>query len=144
MSSLNHHYGSGYSNFVKVFSNKELEELLFGYPSSPSESRGFWNWASKPHSTPASPPALATLSRVLSPLPSSKEIPEAALAFYKFIEGKYDPHLFVPDPLSYFLGKEAANASSQKNKNGFRKPSHSYGLRPRDFCGRVIKPSKQH
>ncbi|MBW0553496.1 hypothetical protein O181_093211 [Austropuccinia psidii MF-1] len=90
------------------------------------------------------PPALATLSRVLSPLPSSKDIPEATLAFYAFIAGKYNPCLFVPDPLSYFLGEEALNASSQKNKNGFRKPSHSYGLRPRDFRGRVIKPSRQN
>ncbi|MBW0571502.1 hypothetical protein O181_111217 [Austropuccinia psidii MF-1] len=112
MSSLNRYYGSGYSDFVKVFSDKELEELLFGYPSSPSESRSFWDWASKPHSTPGSPPALATLSRVPSPLPSSEEIPKAALAFYAFIKGEYDPRLFVPDPLSYFLGEEAANASS--------------------------------
>ncbi|MBW0571615.1 hypothetical protein O181_111330 [Austropuccinia psidii MF-1] len=120
MSSLNCHYGSGYSDSVKVFSDKELEELLFGYPSSPSESRGFWDWATKPHSIPASPPALAALSRVPSPLTSSKNIPEAALAFYSLIEGKYDPCLFVPDPLSYFLGEEALNASPKKNKNGFR------------------------
>ncbi|MBW0562693.1 hypothetical protein O181_102408 [Austropuccinia psidii MF-1] len=144
MNPRNHFYGFGYSDSVKVFSDEELEELLFGYPSSPSESRGFWDWASKPHSTPASPPALATLSRVPSPLPSSKDIPEPALAFYAFIEGKYDPCLFVPDPLSYFLGEEALNVSSQKSNNGFRKPSHYYGLRPGDFCGRVIKPSRQH
>ncbi|MBW0558506.1 hypothetical protein O181_098221 [Austropuccinia psidii MF-1] len=143
MSSLNCHYGSGYSDSVKVFSDKELGELLFGYPSSPSESRGFWDWATKPHSIPASPPALATLSRVTSPLTSSKNIPKAALAFYLFIQGKYDPRLFVADPLSYFLGEEALNASSQKNKNGFRKPSHPYGLHSRGFCGRVIKPSRR-
>ncbi|MBW0576045.1 hypothetical protein O181_115760 [Austropuccinia psidii MF-1] len=107
MSSWNRHYGSGYSDFIKVFSNKELEELLFGYPSSPSESRGFQDWATKPHSIPASPPALATLSRVPSPLPSSEDIPEATLAFYAFIEGKYDRRLFVLDPQSYFLGEEA-------------------------------------
>ncbi|MBW0547649.1 hypothetical protein O181_087364 [Austropuccinia psidii MF-1] len=112
MNPQNHFYGFGYSDSVKVFSDEELEELLFGYPSSPSESKGFWDWASQPHSTPASPPALATLSRVSSLLPSSKDIPEAALAFYAFIEGEYDPRLFVPDPLSYFLGEEAANASS--------------------------------
>ncbi|MBW0566726.1 hypothetical protein O181_106441 [Austropuccinia psidii MF-1] len=144
MNPRNRSYGFGYSDSVKVFSDEELEERLLGYPSSPSESRGFWDWASKPHSTPASPPALATLSRVPSPLPSSEEIPEVALAFYAFIKGEYDPCLFIPYPLSYFLGEEAVNASSQKNKNGFRKPSHSYGLRPRDFRGRVIKPSKQH
>ncbi|MBW0565969.1 hypothetical protein O181_105684 [Austropuccinia psidii MF-1] len=116
MSSLNRHYGSRYSDSVKGFSDKELEELLFGYPFSPSESRGFWDWATKPHSIPASPPALATLSRVPSPLTSSKNIPKAALAFYSFIEGKYNPHLFVTDPLSYFLGEEALNASSKKKR----------------------------
>ncbi|MBW0580296.1 hypothetical protein O181_120011 [Austropuccinia psidii MF-1] len=145
MSSLNRHYGFGYSDSVNVFSDEELEELLFGYPSSPSESRGFWDWATKPHSTPASPPALATLSRAPSPLPSSEDIPKAALAFYAFIEGEYNPRLFVPDPLSYFLGEEALNASSQKKeKNGFQKPSHSYDLRPPDFRGQVIEPSRQH
>ncbi|MBW0579270.1 hypothetical protein O181_118985 [Austropuccinia psidii MF-1] len=135
MSSLNCHYGSGYSNFIKVFSDEELEELLFGYPSSPSESRGFWDWATKPHSIPASPPALVTLSRVPSPLPSSEDIPEATLAFYAFIKGEYNPCLFVADPQSYFLGEEALNTSSPKNKDGFRKPTHAYDLRPRDFCG---------
>ncbi|MBW0555599.1 hypothetical protein O181_095314 [Austropuccinia psidii MF-1] len=113
-------------------------------PQNHFYGRGFWDWASKPHSTPASPPYLATLSRVPSPFPSSKDIPEAALAFYAFIEGEYNPCLFVADPLSYFLGEEAMNVSSRKNKNSFRKPCHSYGLPPRDFCGRVIKPSRQH
>ncbi|MBW0545014.1 hypothetical protein O181_084729 [Austropuccinia psidii MF-1] len=127
MSSLNRSYGFRYYDFVKVCSAKELEELLFGYPSSPSESRGFWHWATKPHSIPASPPALGTLSRVPSPFPSSENIPEAALAFYMFIEGKYNPRLFVLDPLSHFLGEEALNASSQKTKDGFRKPSHPCG-----------------
>ncbi|MBW0570290.1 hypothetical protein O181_110005 [Austropuccinia psidii MF-1] len=114
---------------VKQSQGFKLEELSFGYPSSPSESRGFWDWATKPHYIPDSPPALATLSRVPSPLPSSEDIPEAALAFYAFIKGEYDPRLFVPDPQSYFLGEEALNTSSRKNKDGFRKPSHAYDFR---------------
>ncbi|MBW0527782.1 hypothetical protein O181_067497 [Austropuccinia psidii MF-1] len=104
MSSGYLYYGSGYSDFVKVFSDKELEELLFGYPSSPSTNMGLWSWANNFYAAPPSPPALATLSRSSSP--SSEGVPKAAMAFYAFIEGIYDPQLFVPDPLNYFLGNE--------------------------------------
>ncbi|MBW0549305.1 hypothetical protein O181_089020 [Austropuccinia psidii MF-1] len=137
MNPQNRSYGFGYSDSVKIFSDKELEELLFGYPSSPSESRGFWDWAFQPHSTPASPPALATLSGVPSPLPSSEEIPKAALAFYAFIEGEYDPRLFVPDPLNYF-SKEGASSAIKPKKHHQRRRRHPYYLRPRDSNGRAI------
>ncbi|MBW0549614.1 hypothetical protein O181_089329 [Austropuccinia psidii MF-1] len=142
MSSSNRHYGYGYSILIDSFSSEELEELLFGYPSSPSKNMGIWNWANNFNSTPSSPPALATLSRASSPSPSLEDIPKATLTFYAFIEGKYDPQLFVPNPLSSFLGEEALKTSSVTASNGHTSPSHPYNLRPRDFTGRVVKTSR--
>ncbi|MBW0486687.1 hypothetical protein O181_026402 [Austropuccinia psidii MF-1] len=107
MSSKSRSYGSGYSDLISSFSPEELEELLFGYPSSPSKNMGIWSWANNFNPTPSSPPALATLSRSSSPSPSLEGVPEAAMAFYAFIEGSYDPQLFVPNPLDYFLGNES-------------------------------------
>ncbi|MBW0578724.1 hypothetical protein O181_118439 [Austropuccinia psidii MF-1] len=87
MSSTGRFYGSGYSDFISSFSPDELEELLFGYPSSPSRSTTFWDWVNNPHSTPPSSPALAPLSNASSPFSYSEGVPEAAMAFYAFIEG---------------------------------------------------------
>ncbi|MBW0511628.1 hypothetical protein O181_051343 [Austropuccinia psidii MF-1] len=100
-------YGYGYLDFITAFGTKELEELLFGYPLHPSNNTAFWDWVNAPSSTPPSPPALATLSEDSPPSSSLEEVPEAAMAFYAFFEGEYDPCLFVPYPFDYFLGNEA-------------------------------------
>ncbi|MBW0569417.1 hypothetical protein O181_109132 [Austropuccinia psidii MF-1] len=64
----------------------DKQELLFGYPSSPSRSTTFWDWVNNPHSTPPSSPALAPMSNAFSPSSYSEGVPEAAMAFYAFIE----------------------------------------------------------
>ncbi|MBW0549849.1 hypothetical protein O181_089564, partial [Austropuccinia psidii MF-1] len=126
-------YGSGYSDLISPFSPEELEELLFGYPSSPSKKMGIWSWANSLNPTPSSPPTLATLSKASSPSPSSEGVPEAAMAFYAFIKGEYDPQLFVPNPLSCLLGgKEVSQTSSVTTYDGYTNPSHPYALCPRD------------
>ncbi|MBW0581325.1 hypothetical protein O181_121040, partial [Austropuccinia psidii MF-1] len=61
MSSIGFSYGSEYSDLISSFSPEELEELLFGYPSSPSKNMGIWSWANSFNSTPSSRPSLATL-----------------------------------------------------------------------------------
>ncbi|MBW0557346.1 hypothetical protein O181_097061 [Austropuccinia psidii MF-1] len=144
MSSTGHFYGSGYSNLISSFSPEELEELLFAYPSSPLKNMGIWSWANDFTSMPSSPPALATLSRSLSPEPSSEGVPEAATAFYAFIKGEYDPRLFVPDPLSYFLGKKTSCNGSIKTNCGYKKTIHPYNLRPRGSSGRAITTCYLH
>ncbi|MBW0564654.1 hypothetical protein O181_104369 [Austropuccinia psidii MF-1] len=114
---MSHHgqsYGLGYSDFINAFSTAELEELLFGFSSHPSSSTSFWDWANYPHSTPPSPPALEALSTSSSLSPPLEDVPEAALAFYAFIKGSYDPQLFVPDPFNHFLGNEPCASSSIK------------------------------
>ncbi|MBW0589199.1 hypothetical protein O181_128914 [Austropuccinia psidii MF-1] len=116
MNSCNRSYGMGYSNFVKTFAAEELEELLFGYPSSPLRSTGFWDWVNNPRSTPPSPPALAPILNASSPSSYSGEVPEAAMAFYTFIEGDYDPCLFFPDALNYFLKEGASSAIKPKKE----------------------------
>ncbi|MBW0486316.1 hypothetical protein O181_026031 [Austropuccinia psidii MF-1] len=70
MSSKGFSYGSGYSDLISSLSPEELEELLFGYPSSPLKNMGIWSWANDFNSTPSSPPALATLSKASSTSPS--------------------------------------------------------------------------
>ncbi|MBW0548886.1 hypothetical protein O181_088601 [Austropuccinia psidii MF-1] len=99
MNPLGQSYGLGYSDLIKVFSTDELEELLFGCPSSPSRSTTFWDWVNSPHSTP---PALAPISNASSPFSYSEEVPEAAMAFYAFMEGKYDPCLLFQTPSIIF------------------------------------------
>ncbi|MBW0561561.1 hypothetical protein O181_101276 [Austropuccinia psidii MF-1] len=54
-------YGYGYLDLINAFGTEELEELLFGYPSSPSDSTAFWDWVNLPSSTAPSPPALAPI-----------------------------------------------------------------------------------
>ncbi|MBW0575544.1 hypothetical protein O181_115259 [Austropuccinia psidii MF-1] len=81
MSSSNCHHGYRYSSLIDSFSSEELEELLFGYPSSPSKNMGIWSLANNFNSTPSSPPSLATLSRASSPSPSLEDIPKAAMTF---------------------------------------------------------------
>ncbi|MBW0567117.1 hypothetical protein O181_106832 [Austropuccinia psidii MF-1] len=136
--------GSGYSDLISSFSPEELEELLFGYPSSPSKNMGIWSWANNLNSTPSSPPALATLSRSSSPSPSSEVVPKAATAFYAFIEGEYDPRLFVPNSLSYFLGDKTSSNGSIKFNCGYKKKIHPYNLCPCDSSGWAITTCHLH
>ncbi|MBW0556625.1 hypothetical protein O181_096340 [Austropuccinia psidii MF-1] len=141
MSSTGCLYGSGYSDLISSFSPEELEELLFGYPSSPSRSNTFWDWVNNPHSTPPSPPALAPISNTSSPFSYSEEVPEAAMAFYAFIKGKYDPCLFVPDPFNYFLKEGAYSAIKPKRRRQQRR-MHPYYLHPHDSNGWAITTCK--
>ncbi|MBW0584344.1 hypothetical protein O181_124059 [Austropuccinia psidii MF-1] len=93
MCSSDHSYGSGYSDFIKAFTANEIEDLLFG-----STLPSFAETLSDPSYPPPLPPALAP-----SVSSDTESVPKAALAFYTFIEGKFDPRLFVPDPATYFL-----------------------------------------
>ncbi|MBW0567162.1 hypothetical protein O181_106877 [Austropuccinia psidii MF-1] len=144
MSSTGRFYGLGYSDLISSFIPEELEELLFGYPSSPLKNMGIWSWASNFNSTPSSPPALAALSRSSSPSPSSEGVPKAAAAFYAFIEGEYDPWLFVPNPLSYFLGDKTSSNGSIKANCGYKKKIHPYNLCPRSSSGQAITTCHLH
>ncbi|MBW0572250.1 hypothetical protein O181_111965 [Austropuccinia psidii MF-1] len=134
-------YGYGYSDIINSIGTEELEELLFGYPSSPSNGTTFWDWVNAPNSTPPSSPALAPLSNASSPFSYSEGVPEAAMAFYAFIEGEYDPRLFVPDPFNYFL-KGGTSSAIKPNQHLQRKKGHPYYLRPRDSNGRAITAHK--
>ncbi|MBW0570507.1 hypothetical protein O181_110222 [Austropuccinia psidii MF-1] len=137
MYSCNRSYGLGYSDFVKTFATEELEELLFGYPSSPSRSTSFWDWVNNPCSTPPSPPALAPILNASFPSSYSGEVPESAMAFYAFIKGKYDPCLFFPDPLNYFSKEGASSAIKPKRHDQWRR-RHPYYLCPHDSNGQAI------
>ncbi|MBW0570184.1 hypothetical protein O181_109899 [Austropuccinia psidii MF-1] len=112
--------------------------MIFSDPSPPSRNTSLLDWALALARDPSSPPSLATLSKALSPSPSSEGVPEAAMAFYAFIEGKYDPRLFVPDPLRYFLGDNTSSNDSIKTNCGYKKTIHPYNLRPCDSSGRAI------
>ncbi|MBW0558169.1 hypothetical protein O181_097884 [Austropuccinia psidii MF-1] len=137
MNSCNQLYGLGYSDFAKTLATGEQEELLFGYPSSPSKSTSFWDWVNNPCSTPPSPPALEPILNASSPSSYSGEVPEAAMPFYAFIEGKYDPCLFVPDPFNSFSKEGASSSIKPKTHNQWRR-RHPYYLRPRDSNGEAI------
>ncbi|MBW0515208.1 hypothetical protein O181_054923 [Austropuccinia psidii MF-1] len=101
----------------------------------------YWDWVNTPSSTPPSPPALAKMSNVSSPSSYSEEVPEAPMAFYAFIEGKYDPHLFFPDPVNYF-SKEGTSAAIKPKRHHQRTKMHPYYLRPCDSNGRAITAHK--
>ncbi|MBW0570947.1 hypothetical protein O181_110662 [Austropuccinia psidii MF-1] len=141
MNPLGQSYGLGYSDLVKVFNTEELEELLFGCPSSPSRSTTFWDWVNNPHLTPPSPPALTQISNTSSPFSYSEEVPEAVMAFYAFIECKYDPCLFVPDPINHF-SKEGISSATKPKQHHQRRKRHPYYLRPRDSNGQAITAHK--
>ncbi|MBW0572859.1 hypothetical protein O181_112574 [Austropuccinia psidii MF-1] len=134
-------YGLGYSDLINIFSTEEVEELLFGYLSSPSRSTTFWDWVNNPHLTPPSPPALAPISNASSPFSYSEEVPKATMAFYAFIKGKYDPCLFVPDSFNYFLKEGAYSAIKPKRRRQQRR-MHPYYLRPHDSNGQAITTRK--
>ncbi|MBW0570175.1 hypothetical protein O181_109890 [Austropuccinia psidii MF-1] len=108
-------------------------------------STTFWDWVNNPHSTPPSPPALHSLSGTSSISSYSQEVPDAALAFYAFIEGDYDPRLFVPDPFDYFLlqGDSAPSLVKHRKTHPVSKVKpHHYFLRPRNSTSRSITSFK--
>ncbi|MBW0560019.1 hypothetical protein O181_099734 [Austropuccinia psidii MF-1] len=134
-------YGSGYSDIVRVFTDEELEEFLFGPPPLPNAS--LLDWALSSPSDLPSPPALANLSQASSDSLDTELVPDAAQTFYTFIAGQYDPRLFVEDPFSFFLNDK--DSPSIKPKRCHRKKrTHSYFLRPLGCNGRVVKPFRQH
>ncbi|MBW0564599.1 hypothetical protein O181_104314 [Austropuccinia psidii MF-1] len=141
MNPLGQSYGLGYSDLIKVFSTKELEELSFGCPTSPSRSTTFWDWVNNPHLTPPSPPALTPILNTSSPFSYSEEVPEAAMAFDSFIKGKYDPRLFVLDPVNYF-SKEGTSSAIKPKGHHQRRKRHPYYLHPCDSNGRAITAHK--
>ncbi|MBW0549049.1 hypothetical protein O181_088764 [Austropuccinia psidii MF-1] len=109
MSSSDHSYGSGYSDLIKAFTARKIEERLFG-----SALPSFHETISDPPSHPQLPPALAPLSRAPSVSSDTESVPDAALAFYAFIEGKFDPRLFVLDPAAYFLNNNPLMITKRK------------------------------
>ncbi|MBW0576864.1 hypothetical protein O181_116579 [Austropuccinia psidii MF-1] len=113
--------------------------MIFGDPSPPSLNASLLAWALASTKDPSSPPALASFLRDSSPS-YSEDIPESAMAFYAFIQGDYDPRLFVPDPFNHFLGEEvsASSAKDMRTLPVSRKKNDHYFLRPRDSTGRVI------
>ncbi|MBW0538279.1 hypothetical protein O181_077994 [Austropuccinia psidii MF-1] len=127
-------YGLGYSDLINIFSTKEVEELLFGYPSSPSRSTTFWDWVKNPHSTPPK-------SNASSPYSYSEDVPEATMAYYAFIKGEYHPRLFVPDPFHYF-SKEGTSSAIKPKRHHQQRRRHPYYLCPRDSNGRAITTHK--
>ncbi|MBW0562643.1 hypothetical protein O181_102358 [Austropuccinia psidii MF-1] len=136
-------YGLSYSDLIKVLGTKELEELLFGYPSSSSRSTTFWDWVKNPHSTPPSPPSVAPILNASSPFSYSEEVPEAKRAFYTFIQRKYDPCLFALDPLSYFSNEGTSSAIKPKRHHQQRR-MHPYYLQPHYSNGRAITTCNLH
>ncbi|MBW0573125.1 hypothetical protein O181_112840 [Austropuccinia psidii MF-1] len=112
--------------------------MIFGDPSPPSLNASLLDWALASTRDPSLPPALASFLRDSSPS-YLEENPESAMAFYDFIEGDYDPCLFVDKPLNFSANEK--NSSSIKQKRHCPKKSHSYCLRPRDSNGCVVKPS---
>ncbi|MBW0568234.1 hypothetical protein O181_107949 [Austropuccinia psidii MF-1] len=134
MCSSDHSYGSGYSDLIKAFTANEIKELLFG-----SALPSFSKTLPDPSNPPQLPPALAPLSCTPSVSSDTESVPEAVLAFYTFIEGKFDPRLFVPDPAAYFLSDNPPIITMRKrNRRLSRKTIPvSYHLRPRNSKGRA-------
>ncbi|MBW0566098.1 hypothetical protein O181_105813 [Austropuccinia psidii MF-1] len=137
MSSGYHCYGSCFKDFINAFPSEEVEQMIFGDPSPPSLNACLLDWALASTRDPYLPPALASFLQDSSPS-YLEEIPESAMAFYAFIEGDYDPRLFVDNPLNFFANKKSS--SSIKQKRHCPKKSHSYCLRPCDSNGHVVKP----
>ncbi|MBW0568436.1 hypothetical protein O181_108151 [Austropuccinia psidii MF-1] len=91
MSSGYNCYVSCFKDFINAFPSEEVEWMIFGDPSPPSLNASLLVWALASTRDPPSPPALETLSRSSSPSPSSEGVPKAAMAFYAFIKGSYNP-----------------------------------------------------
>ncbi|MBW0521103.1 hypothetical protein O181_060818 [Austropuccinia psidii MF-1] len=111
MSSSNYSYKSGYSDLIKDFTTSKIKELLFGNPL-PS----FYETIAHPSSPLQSPPVLALLSRSSSVSSDTESVPEAALAFYTFIEQRFAPRLFVPDPKAYFFNQQSSHCCEEEKE----------------------------
>ncbi|MBW0563438.1 hypothetical protein O181_103153 [Austropuccinia psidii MF-1] len=144
MSAQSRCYGSGFSNFLRSFPEEELERLLFGYSTSSCPTASLLDWAITSHSAPPSPPALAGFSQTPTDSPNTEMVPDAAQTFYAFIDGEYDPWLFVPNSLSYFLGDKASRNCSIKTNRGYKKKIHPYNSCPRDSSSRAITTCHLH
>ncbi|MBW0577137.1 hypothetical protein O181_116852 [Austropuccinia psidii MF-1] len=106
---------------IEPFTIEEFEELVFGTPSTPIK-KSIWEWVTS--MTPPSTLALAICS--FSSTRASlleEEPPSSALAFYTFINGNYDPRLFVNDPEAFFSIGPASNSQGSKNP-----ATHTYEL----------------
>ncbi|MBW0571555.1 hypothetical protein O181_111270 [Austropuccinia psidii MF-1] len=62
-----------------------------------------------------------------------EEPPSSELAFYTFINGDYDPQLFVNDPETFFSIRPASNSQGSKNP-----ATYTYELRPHGPDGCAI------
>ncbi|MBW0567715.1 hypothetical protein O181_107430 [Austropuccinia psidii MF-1] len=127
MSSSDHSYGSGYSDLIKAFTANKIKELSFG-----SALPSFLETLSDPPSLLQSPPALAPFSHAPSVSSDTESVPDAAMAFYAFIEGKFDPRLFVPDPAVYILNNNPPIIKKRKRNRNLHKKTVPvpYHLRP--------------
>ncbi|MBW0519096.1 hypothetical protein O181_058811 [Austropuccinia psidii MF-1] len=130
ISLCDHSYGSGYSDLIKGFTASEIKELLFG-----SALPSFHETISGPSS-----PALAPLYQAPSVSSDIESVPKAALAFYAFIEGNYDPQLFVPDPVAYFLNNNPPIITKRKRNHRLPRKTMpvSYHLHPQNSKGLAI------
>ncbi|MBW0573996.1 hypothetical protein O181_113711 [Austropuccinia psidii MF-1] len=85
-------------------------------------------------SAPPSPPALAGFSQTPTDSLSTEMVPNAAHTFYAFLEGQYDPCLFLPDPIGFFLKNHPSSFISSKKRRVLRvskeKSSLCYCLHP--------------
>ncbi|MBW0526521.1 hypothetical protein O181_066236 [Austropuccinia psidii MF-1] len=106
-------YSSTFLKAIEPFTIKEFEELVFGTPSKPIKP-SIWEWITSmtPPSTPALAICLFSFTRALSP---EEEPPSSTLAFYTFINGDYNPRLFVNDPETFFSIGPASNSQGSKN-----------------------------
>ncbi|MBW0584939.1 hypothetical protein O181_124654 [Austropuccinia psidii MF-1] len=124
-------YLSTFLKAIEPFTIKEFEELVFGTPSTPIK-QSIWEWVTSmtPPSTPALAICLFSSTRASS---LQQEHPSSDLAFYTFINGNYDPWLFVNDPETFFSIGPASNSQGSKNP-----ATHTYELRPCGPDGRAI------
>ncbi|MBW0548837.1 hypothetical protein O181_088552 [Austropuccinia psidii MF-1] len=135
-------YGSGFKDFINPFPAKEVERMIFGDPSPTSHNTSLLDWALASTRDPSPPLSLASFLQDSSPS-YLEENPDSAMVFYAFIEGDYNPCLFVKDPLNFFARKK--NSSSIKPRRHFpKRKSHSYCQRPPDSNGRAITTCHLH
>ncbi|MBW0568961.1 hypothetical protein O181_108676 [Austropuccinia psidii MF-1] len=136
MSSNSPEYSSTFLKAIEPFTIEEFEEMVFGTPTTPIR-QSMWEWVTSmtpPPTCPPSPPSLASLSVSSSQASSLEEEPlSLALTFYTFINGDYDPHLFVDYPETFFAIQPTSNPQVSEQPAG-----HTYALQPRGRDGRAI------
>ncbi|MBW0576028.1 hypothetical protein O181_115743 [Austropuccinia psidii MF-1] len=129
MSSNSPTYSSTFLKAIEPFTIEEFEDMAFGTPSTPIK-QSMWDWVTS--MTPPSSPALASCyfisGRAFSP---EEEPPSLVLAFYTFMNGDYNPWLFVDDPETFFAIKPSSNPQGSEHP-----ATHTYVLQPhgRDGC----------